>query len=137
MSYGVSAALQAGVYQALIADTALGALVGADIYDAIPSGTVPSLYVALGPELAKDRSDKTGNGAEHEFTVSVLTDSAGFASAKGAAAAISDALVDADITLSRGSLVSLNFYRAKAVRVGTGDDRRIDLTFRARVQDSQ
>ena len=136
MSYGVSAALQSAVYQALIGDSALGALVGTDIYDAIPSGTVPSLYVALGPELAKDRSDKTGAGAEHEFTVSVVTDSAGFASAKTAAAAVSDVLVDADLTLSRGSLVSLNFYRAKAIRVGTADERRIDLTFRARVQDS-
>ena len=136
MSYGVSAALQAAIYQALVADGTLGALVGTAIYDAIPSGTVPSLYVALGPELAKDRSDKTGAGAEHEFTVSVLTDSSGFASAKGAAAAVSDVLVDADLTLSRGSLVSLNFYRAKAVRVGTADERRIDLTFRARVQDS-
>ena len=136
MSYGVSAALQTAVYQALVADTALSALVGTNIYDAIPSGTVPSLYLALGPELARDRSDKTGAGAEHEFTVSVLTDSAGFASAKEAAAAVSDVLVDADLTLSRGVLIALNFYRAKAVRVGTGDDRRIDLMFRARVQDS-
>lgn len=136
MSYGVAAALQAAVYQALMADTALGALVGSNIYDAIPTGTLPSIYVALGPEQVGDASDKTGGGARHQFTVSVVTDSAGFASAKAAAAAISDALVDADLTLSRGSLVSLNFFRAKAVRVGTGDDRRIDLMFRARVQDS-
>ncbi|MCF2903540.1 DUF3168 domain-containing protein [Octadecabacter sp. CECT 8868] len=135
MSYGVSAALQAAIYQALFADVTLAGLVGTDIYDALPSGVVPSLYVALGPELAKDRSDKTGGGAEHEFTVSVVTDSSGFAVAKSAAAAVSDVLVNADLTLSRGSLVSLNFHRAKAVRVGAADERRIDLTFRARVQD--
>lgn len=136
MSYGVSAALQTAVYQALVADMALGDLVGSNIYDAIPSGTVPSLYVALGPELAKDRSDKTGRGAEHEFTISVITDSAGFATAKEAAAAVSDVLVDADFTLSRGTLIALNFYRAKAVRVGAADERRIDLTFKALVQDT-
>ena len=136
MSYGVSAALQTAVYQALVADMALGDLVGSNIYDAIPSGTVPSLYVALGPELAKDRSDKTGRGAEHEFTISVITDSAGFATAKEAAAAVSDVLVDADFTLSRGALIALNFYRAKAVRVGAADERRIDLTFKALVQDT-
>ncbi|MBU2993703.1 DUF3168 domain-containing protein [Octadecabacter sp. 1_MG-2023] len=135
MSYGVSAALQTAIYQALVADATLSGLVGTDIYDALPSGVAPSLYVALGPELAKDRSDKTGAGAEHEFTVSVVTDSSGFAVAKTAAAAVSDVLTNADLTLSRGSLVSLNFYRAKAVRVGTADERRIDLTFRARVQD--
>ena len=136
MSYGAAAALQAAIYQALTGDAALGALVGTNIYDAIPSGSVPPLYVALGPELARDRSDKTGAGAEHEFTVAVVTDSAGFAEAKEAAAAVSDALVDADLALSRGALVSLNFYRAKAVRIGTADERRIDLTFKARVQDA-
>lgn len=135
MSYAVSAALQTAVYERLMMDSALDALVGADIYDAIPSGTLPSLFVALGPEIAKDRSDQTGAGAEHAFTVSVITDSAGFASAKQAAAAVSDALVDADLALTRGALIGLQFFRAKAVRSGTGDGRRIDLTFKARVQD--
>ncbi|MEM9785020.1 MAG: DUF3168 domain-containing protein, partial [Pseudomonadota bacterium] len=54
---------------------------------------------------------------------------------KDAAAAVSDALVDADLTLARGTLVSLNFYKAKAARVGTGDMRQINLIFRARVAD--
>ncbi|SMX32160.1 DUF3168 domain-containing protein [Octadecabacter ascidiaceicola] len=135
MSYGVSAALQTAVYQALVADSVLAGLVGTDIYDALPTGTLPSLYVALGPELVKDMSDKTGNGAVHEFTVSVVTDNAGFATAKQAATAVSDVLVDAPLALSRGTLIALNFYRAKAVRVGTADERRIDLTFKAIVQD--
>lgn len=135
MSYGVSAALQSAVYQALIGNATLVGLVGPDIYDAIPSGTVPSLYVAIGPELVNDRSDKTGVGAEHVFTVSVVTDSAGFATAKQAAGAVSDALVDAQLTLTRGSLVALYFMRAKAIRVGSADERRIDLTFKALVQD--
>ncbi len=135
MSYGVSAALQTAIYQRLVVDTALDAIVGSNIFDAIPSGMVPPLYVALGPEIARDRSDKTGAGAEHEFTVSVVTDAAGFATAKVAASAVSDALVDAELSLDRGTLIALNFYRAKAVRVGTADTRRIDLTFKARVQD--
>ena len=135
MSYGVSAALQAAVYQALLADGVLTGLVGTDIYDALPSGTLPSLYVTLGPEKVTDLSDKTGSGASHRFIISIVTDSAGFATAKDAAGAVSDALVDADLTLARGVLVALNFLRAKAVRVGTADERRIDLTFRAIVQD--
>lgn len=135
MSYGMAAALQGAVFQALVADTALAGIVGTDIYDALPSGAVPSLFVALGPEVVRDRSDKTGAGAEHEFTVSVITDASGFAAAKLAAASVSDALVDAPLVLARGTLVALNFLRAKALRVGAADQRRIDLTFKALVED--
>ena len=135
MTYGVAGALQAAVYQRMSADAALALLVGPAIYDALPTGTLPPLYVALGPETVRDKSDQTGFGAEHEFTVSVVTDAAGFASAKAAAGAVSDALIDADLTLSRGRLVSLNFYRAVAARVETGDIRQINLIFRARVED--
>jgi len=134
MSYGVSAALQAAVYQHLAADAALAALVGSAIYDALPAGTLPDLYVSLGPEEARDRSDKTGGGALHLFTVSVVSAAAGFQAAKDAAAAVSDALVDAPLSLSRGVLVSLQFDRARAERLTDGT-RRIDLRFRARVDD--
>ncbi|MDE0589881.1 DUF3168 domain-containing protein [Halocynthiibacter sp. C4] len=136
MSYGVSAALQGAVYQKLAADTTLGALVGAAIYDRAPSGALPPTYVSLGPEDVRNRADKDGYGALHMFTVSVVTEAAGFQSAKEVAAAISDCLVDADLTLSRGRLVYLNFDRAVARRVGKGETRRIDLKFRARVEDN-
>ena len=135
MSYGVASALQTAVYQQLINDPGLGALVGTSIFDALPSGTLPPLYIVIGAEEVRDASDKTGGGALHEFTVTIVTESAGFASAKVAAAAVSDALVDANLTLTRGALVSLNFYKAKAARVGTGDVRQINLIFRARVAD--
>ncbi len=134
MSYGGSAALQAAVYGHLISDADLSALVSGAIYDAPPAGALPSLYVTLGPEDVRDRSDATSRGAWHRFTVSVVSDAAGFAAAKEAAAAVGDALTDADLTLDRGHLAALNFYRARARR----DDqlRRIDLTFRARIQDT-
>jgi len=136
MSYGVAMALQAAVYQRLLAHPALAGLVGTAIYDALPTGILPPIYVAIGPETARDRSDKTGRGAEHEFTVSVVTEASGFATAKAAAAAVSDALVDAPLVLARGRLVALNFYRAVAARIGAGDQRQIDLIFRARVEDA-
>lgn len=133
MSYGSAAALQAAVYQRLVADAALQALVGDAIYDAVPPGTTTGTYVSLGPEDARDASDKTGDGASHDFVVSVISDEAGFALAKEVAAAISDALVDADLALSRGTLVALWFLRAQARRVEMAETRRIDLTFRARI----
>lgn len=135
MSYAIAAPLQAAVYAALTSDSAVTAIVGTDVFDAIPTGAVPPLYVALGPETAKDASDKTGAGARHEFTVSVVTESAGFQSAKELAGAITDALVHETLTLSRGRLVYLHFLKAKAARVDSGLKRQIDLTFRARVED--
>lgn len=135
MSYALAGALQAAVFARVSGDAVVARLVGDAVYDAAPPGVLPSLYVTLGPEVVRDRSDKTGTGAEHEFTVSVLSDAAGFAAAKAVAGAVSDALADASMTLSRGRLVGLWFLRAKAARVGSGERRRIDLTFRARVED--
>ena len=136
MSYAVSAALQGAVYQALVADPVLGDLVGAAIYDALPAGNLPVTYVTLGPETVQDRSDKTGSGAVHRFTVSIMTEVAGFGSAKATAAAVSDVLNDADLALSRGRLVAMRFERATAKRTGTGGTRQIDLRFSARVEDT-
>ncbi|MEB8388628.1 DUF3168 domain-containing protein [Rhodobacteraceae bacterium KMM 6894] len=136
MSYAASEALQAAIYQQLSADAGLAALVGIAIYDALPSGTVPPLYVTLGPEDVRDRSDATAGGAWHKFTVSVISEAAGFSSAKLAAAAVSGALVGADLTLSTGHLVALNFDKARARRESGGQLRRIDLTFRARIDDA-
>ncbi len=135
MSYAVSAALQAAVFAALTADTALAAEVGSAIYDAVPAGSLPEIYVQLGTETVRDASDGSGAGAAHTLSVSVITTNPGFASAKRAAAAISDALHGADLTLARGRLVSLGFDRATARRIDAASARQIDLRFRARVQD--
>lgn len=136
MSYGVAAALQSGVYTALSADATLAGLVGTNIFDAAPTGSVPSLYVSLGPEDVTDRSDKDGSGANHDFTVSVVTDAAGFQTAKEVAAAVSDVLTGAAPALSRGTCVGVWFLKAKARRVKDGASRRIDLRFRAYVTDN-
>jgi len=135
MSYGVAAALQSAVYQRLTASSALNAIVGDAIYDAAPPGPTAGTYVSLGPEDVKDASDQTGRGAMHEFVVSVVSDAAGFQTAKAAAAAVSDELTDASLFLARGRLVGLWFLRARARRAEDADLRRIDLIFRARVED--
>lgn len=133
MSYGASAALQAAVYQRLAADPAVAGPVGSAIYDAVPPGALPPVYISLGPEDVRDRSDKTGTGAEHDFTVSVVTEAAGFQTAKAIAAAVVAALTPGGLALGEGRLVDLWFLRARARRVGAADQRRIDLWFRARV----
>lgn len=136
MSYALSAPLQSAVYACLMADVGVQAIVGAHIYDALPSGRVPDLYVTLGAEVVRDKSDATGAGAEHDLTITVVTGAAGFQQAKEAAAAISDALEDPALSLGRGRLVGMRFLKAQAARVGSGTIRRIDLKFRARVEDN-
>ena len=133
MSFGPSAALQAAIYERLSSDARVAALVGPAIYDAPPAGRLPPLWVSLGAEEVRDRSDVSGPGAEHRLTISVVGEATGFAQAKEAAAAIGDALTGADLALARGRLVGIRFVAARARQGGTG--RRIDLSFRARTQD--
>jgi hypothetical protein len=134
MSYGLAAALQAAIYARLLADEGLAALLGAAVYDALPEGDLPALYVVIGPEEVRDASDAGGRGAEHRVQVAVIGQMDAFGPVKAAAAAVSDALDGADLALSRGRLVGIWFQRAEARRRELGRLRRIDLTFRARTE---
>ena len=135
MTYAVSYALQAALFATLSADTSLNSLVGGNIFDATPSGTAPDLYVLIGDETVRDRSSKTHSAAYHDVVIRVVSDAAGFSTAKQVAAAVCDALIDASIPLNRGSLVGIRFVRARAVRGDSPGIRQIDLTFRAHVAD--
>lgn len=133
MSYALSEALQVAVFQQLTGDPVVASLSGGAVFDAMPAGTVPDIYVALGGETVTDRSDVSGRGANHDLVVSIVSTTPGFVPAKALASAVSDALDGADLTLTRGSCIGISFLKARAAREGTGDQRRIDLTFRARV----
>lgn len=140
MSYAASVALQGALYQTLCNDAALAALIGDAVYDAMPVSAPAGPYVSLGPEDVRDAGDMTGAGSSHDFVVSVLSGSdeaSGFAAVKAVAAAVSDALEGAALTLARGHLVGIWFQRARARRVENGAGRRIDLTFRARIDLAQ
>ncbi|MEO6299299.1 MAG: DUF3168 domain-containing protein [Paracoccaceae bacterium] len=130
MTYSAAAALQSAVFARL---TGFAALAGVSVVDAVAPGAGSGQFVLLGPETASDQSDKSGLGAEHLFQVSVISDDTGFLSAKVIAGHVSDALVGAVLTLTTGHLVDLNFVRATARRLNEGEHRRIDLTFRARI----
>lgn len=135
MSYGAAMALQEAVYGVLVADAEVANLSAGAIYDAIPPGAVPALYVSLGAERVRERCDKTGRGAVHDLSVLVVSDGAGFGAAKGLAVAVADALDGTPMSLARGTLVSVQFRRAEARR--SGDSRQIELWFRARVDLSE
>lgn len=131
MSYQAAAALQSAIYGQL---TGFAALTGVAIVDAMPSGTAPTTFVLIGPEQVLDQSDGSGAGAEHRFEVAVISDDTGFLTAKDVAAAVSEALVGANLALTTGRLVSITFLRATAKRLNAGASRRIDMIFRARIE---
>lgn len=131
MSYAAAAALQAAIYGAL---SAAPGLAGVSIVDAMPPGAMPGTFVLIGPEVAVDQSDGSGAGAEHRFTISVISDAEGFLTAKSLAVAASAAVLGGGMTLATGHLVSINFQRAVARRLDQGTARRIDMAFRARVE---
>lgn len=136
MSYGVSAALQTSIYERLTSDLALATLLGDAVYDAVPPGTPAGTFVLLGPEEVTDKSDASGRGAEHQIRISVVSAAAGFAQAKQVAGAVSDALLGAPLALDRGRVVGIWFQKASAAKpAGGGSARRIDLSFRVRVED--
>lgn len=135
MSYAVSAPLQAAIYRLLLENEAVTQLVGRDVYDSVPAGAVPDLYVSLGPEVAVARSDATGGVARHQFTISVVAQGAGFHTAKTVAGAVSDVIDGARPGLDRGRVVQSRFMKAVARRDGAENRRRIDLRFEAVVED--
>ena len=135
MSLDMSVSLQRAVFARLAGDAALGALVGGAIYDGLPAGPVPPLYISLGPEELRDSSGPGWGGARIDFIISIFAAEAGFLTAKELAAAVHQALGNGPLTLEAGRLVGLDFLRASARRNGGG--RRIDLRFRARVDYGQ
>lgn len=134
MTYAMGGSLQMAVYTRLRRDAAIDAAVGAAVYDAVPDAA-PDLFVALGPEKVTGVSDSGGEGAVHQIRVSVVTRRGGYIAAKTVAALVCDSLVGSEITLSRGRLVSMRFLRAEARRDEGEGTRRIDLLFRARLDD--
>jgi hypothetical protein len=133
----LSAPLQTAVFDLLKSNAGVTALVGALVFDALPTGVRPETFVLIGEEEVLDASDSSGHAATHRFVVSVVTEAAGYSLIKSVAAAISDALLSVDLVLSRGQVVNLSFERATARRSGkAGRMRRVDLRFRARLEDS-
>lgn len=135
MSYAIAASLQRAIFARLAGEAEIIEIVGPNIYDAVPAGTEPEVFVLIGEEAVRDRSTKTSDGAHHDFTVSVFADQHGFANSKALAAIICDSLLASDLPLDRGRVTGVWFRRARTRRGRAPDRRRIDLQFRAHVED--
>lgn len=135
MSYAVSGALQAAVYQRLAGDAALTALVGGAVFDSPPAGALPGLHVQIGTEDGRDVSGQGAGLLRLDLEVAVRGEDTGFAAVKAAAGAVSAALEEAPLGLAAGRLVSLRLMRARArAGVGRAKRREVLLTFRALVE---
>lgn len=131
MTYLAAAGLQTALYSCL---TGLAELEGIPVLDALPQN-VPDTYVLIGAEEVRDASDSSGPGGIHQVVISIISAAAGFLQGKEIAGAICRQVPEARLDLSQGaSVVSVAFSRAEARRIAAGRIRRIDLTFRIRVQ---
>ena len=138
MTYALATSLQKAVYAALTNDAGVSGFVGTAIYDApLDQQIEPGArdFITIGEEQVRDGSTGTSYGAQHDFEVSIYSNREGYKTGKDIAAALCDALVDTDLPLERGKLVSLRFRSARA-RPGKQPDRRvISVIFRAVVED--
>lgn len=133
MTVLLSDVLQSAIYGRLAGDPVLAGIVGTHVYDAVPAGPVPDLYVLLGEETVKDASDKSGSGAVHDVLISVMSTADSFLTLKQAATAIWGALESSALVLTQGRVVGFWFVASTAKR-STSGQRKIDLKFRARVE---
>ncbi|MGH1577209.1 DUF3168 domain-containing protein [Planktotalea sp.] len=133
MSVLLSDVLQSAVYDRLVANVELGAIVNAHIYDAMPAGPVPDLYVLIGEEVVKDSSDVSGAGSQHDVLISLISTADSFLTLKQAASAVWTALDSSDLVLSEGRVVGF-WFRASTAKRSSSGQRKIDLKFRARLE---
>lgn len=140
MTYALSWPLQQAVYELLSGDPAITDLIGTRIYDApltIGEEAEPDgLYVTIGDERVDDWSTASDRGAAHRLTIAVNAPRRGFSEAKQLAGAISDAMLDGTLALSRGRVVLVHFAGARTRREERDALRRIEMRFRVTVEDT-
>jgi len=133
MSVQNSYDLQRAMYDRLSTDPAIVAAIGGHVYDALPAGQLPDLFISLGVESFVDRSDKTGSASQHDTTVAVIASQPGFLAAKELAADVAFALGEDPLQLAHDQTSTLEFLRAEARRDTDSQTRRIDMVFRVRI----
>jgi hypothetical protein len=136
MTLAMSFGLQKAVYAELAADTDLAALLPAGIHDAAPPGAPAGPFALIGEEVVREHGSTTHEGAQHDFTVSVVGPGDGFAAVKAASARVTQVLTGSQLVLERGLVTNLRFVWARAERGEAPDLRRIALRFRATTEDT-
>jgi hypothetical protein len=128
--------LQRAIYAALVADTALTALLGgAHVYDDVPRGAALP-YVTLGPSTVRDWSTGSEEGSEHFVSLNVWSRVAGEREVHAIMSAVRDALHEAALAVGGHRLVNLRHESSEAGRQSDGETYRGTVRFRAVLEPS-
>ena len=140
MTYALSWPLQQGLYALFCENTVCAQHFGHRIYDAPPpildGGGPEGVYLTFGDEEVDDWSTGLDGGAVHTVSITVNAPRRGFAEAKQAAAAVSDAVLGGTLALSRGRVVNARFVDAKTKRAENDSLRQIAMRFRITLEDT-
>lgn len=133
--------LQAGIVQRLKADSAVAAIVGARVYDNVPTEAKRTAdtgaawpYVAMGP------SDETSDDAdcitafEISFQIDCFSRAVGFPQARSLADAVRAAIHDYDFALTTNALVYFQHRQTRFFRDPDGLTSHAAMTFTAFVE---
>jgi len=125
-----SLALQKAAVVALVADAAVGALIGDRIYDAAPrDAQFP--YLTIGETRLADWSTGTEAGSEHRLTLDVWSRERGKRQCYEIVQAVIAVLHDAALALDDHVLVNLRFETADIRREADGITYHALMRFRA------
>lgn len=138
MTMALSAPLQRALFARLSTAPELASL-GGRIFDDAPHGSVDAdgVFVTLGDERVFPWNTATETGAAHEAEIRVHGPVRGFLPVKEAAATIAALITQTPPTPERGLIISHEFLGARTRREEQGTARRIDLTFRFVIEDTQ
>ena len=126
-----AAALRAAIHDALVADSALTALLGGQkVYDEPPKSVVFP-YVTLGDARVDDYSTGSDPAEEHRLTLHAWSRQGGHREAHLIAGALLQALDDAPLTPEGHHLVNLRFSVADIRREADGRTYHAVVRFRA------
>jgi hypothetical protein len=127
-------ALQKAIYEALVANAPLVALLGGPrVYDDVPRGAVCP-YVTFGPSVVRDWSTGSEAGTEHLLTLHVWSQENARREAHEIMGALREALHEAALTLTEHRLVSLRHEQSDARREPDGETTLGIVRLRALVE---
>ena len=141
MTYALSWPLQQALYALFRENAECAQHFEQRIHDAPPpllDGSAPEgVYLTFGDEDVEDWSTGSDSGAAHLVAITVNAPRRGFAEAKQAAAAVSDAILGGGLVPVRGRVVNTRFVDAKTKRAENDALRQITMRFRITLEDTE
>lgn len=140
MTYALAWPLQEALWRLLVETPEVAAHLGGRVHDAPPpletEAAAEGVYALIGDEAVEDWSTSGDAGARHVVTIALVAPRHGFAAAKRAAGAVSDALLGGALAPNRGRAVNVRFVEGRTRRDDRIGLRRIDLRFAITMEDT-